>query len=708
VVREGIRTSEPAYSIKNLEVFYTDAREENVKSGGESIVIYELWRKIRDEKLLQDISDYNEFDCKSTRMCRDWLLTLRPAGVEWLDPSKGEDEAEEDTGGEVRREREATMLALEESLIADVDEEDEEWRELLGHLLEFHHREAKPAWWAVFDRMEKSVEDLVDDAECIGDLTPDPEKPCYPDKRSMVYCFTFPPQDFKLKVGDQPKRAGTGTFAGTIVALDEDARTIALKIGPKTPKLEHPLSLIPKGPLDDKDLRAAVYRYGTAVAEGKEDRYAAITGILRKRLPRLKGLSEGKPILPAGKGLLYGSVDAISRMRETHMLVQGPPGSGKTFTSSYAIVELLANGKRVAVSSNSHKAINNLLNAVERVAALRKVKFRGAKKSSKSDQYLNSGGCIEDTTDAGAAAATDIQLVAGTAWLFAKDLDQTFDYLFIDEAGQLSLANVIAMGVCARNIVLVGDQMQLSQPMQGAHPGGSGVSALDHLLGEHATVPPEAGIFLATTWRLHPDICWFISDAVYEGRLEPADGNRNQVLVLQKGIKLPSIATSGIRFVDVEHTGCTQKSEEEAAAVLETYEALRKQSWIDRNGQKKKVSVEDILVVTPYNMQVNLLKTMLPAGARVGTVDKFQGQEAAVVLISMATSSGEDITRNIEFLFSRNRLNVAISRARCLAVVFASPRLLEVTCKTIEQMRLVNTLCWVKTFAEEQATRSGF
>ncbi len=704
VVREGIRTSEPAYSIKNLEVFYTAEREEAVKSGGDSIVIYERWRKLGDKKLLQDISDYNEFDCKSTRMCRDWLMTLRPGDAAWFDLSSGDGEEEEteESPDEFRREREEAMLTLQESLVDGVSDDDMEWRELLGNLLEFHHREAKPSWWAMFDRMEKSLEDLIDDAECIGGLMPDPAKACYPEKRSVVHCFTFPPQDFKLRVGDQPRRAGTGTRVGAIIELDEDAHTLKLKVGPSVPELETPLSLIPSGPIDDKVLRAAVYRYATAVAAGDEDSYAAVTGILRKQLPRLKGTKAQQPILPPAKNLLDGSVDAIGRMRDTHMLVQGPPGSGKTYTSSHAIVELLSRGKRIAISSNSHKAINNLLKGVEAVAAERKLKFKGAKKSSTSDQFLNGGGCIIDTKDARVAGESDIKLVAGTAWLFAKDLDQAFDYLFIDEAGQVSLANVVAMGLCAKNIVLVGDQMQLSQPMQGAHPGNSGVSALEHLLGDHPTVPPEAGIFLAETWRLHPDVCRFISDAVYEGRLEPAKDNDRQTLVLKKGIALRSLAPSGIRFVDVTHSGNTQKSEEEAEAVRGTYECLRKQSWVNRAGEKKVISAEDILVVTPYNMQVNLLKSVLPPGARVGTVDKFQGQEAAVVLISMATSSGDDINRNIEFLFSRNRLNVAISRARCLAVVFASPRLLEVTCKTIEQMRLVNTLCWVKTFADAQ------
>jgi uncharacterized protein len=291
------------------------------------------------------------------------------------------------------------------------------------------------------------------------------------------------------------------------------------------------------------------------------------------------------------------------------------------------------------------------------------------------------------------------QLVAGTAWLFARpELDQAFDYLFIDEAGQVSLANVVAIGVSARNIVLVGDQMQLAQPLKGVHPGNSGCSALEYLLGPLATVPPDRGIFLATTRRMHPDVCRFISDAVYDGRLVPEEENASQGLVFGANVD-PALVRSGIRFVSVEHDGCAQKSETEASRIREVYWSLLQQQWTNNKGTTRPIGPDDILVVSPYNVQVNHLKSVLPTGARVGTVDKFQGQEAAVVLISMATSSVEDIPRNLEFLFSRNRLNVAISRAQGLAVIFASPKLLEIPCSTIEQMRLVNTFCWVRAYA---------
>jgi uncharacterized protein len=270
--------------------------------------------------------------------------------------------------------------------------------------------------------------------------------------------------------------------------------------------------------------------------------------------------------------------------------------------------------------------------------------------------------------------------------------------MFIDEAGQMSLANVVAIGVAARNIVLVGDQMQLSQPIQGVHPGGSGLSALDHILQGAATVPPEKGVFLPVTRRMHPSVCRFISDAVYDGRLQPDAAAARQELVLAPNHDL-ALAPHGLRFIPVQHEGCGQRSDEEAQLISELYINLLAQRWRDRSGTEAPIGTDDILVVSPYNMQVNRLREVLPAGARIGTVDKFQGQEAAVVLISMATSSAEDLPRDIGFLFSRNRLNVAISRARVLAAILASPRLLEVPCKTIENMRLVNGLCWAAAYA---------
>jgi superfamily I DNA and/or RNA helicase len=277
-----------------------------------------------------------------------------------------------------------------------------------------------------------------------------------------------------------------------------------------------------------------------------------------------------------------------------------------------------------------------------------------------------------------------VRLLAGTAWLFARpELDQQLDYLFIDEAGQVSLADALAMGASARTLVLLGDPIQLAQVSQGTHPGGSGASVLEHLLGDAQTIPEDRGLFLERSYRMHPDVCRYISDAFYESRLEPAEGCERQSTSLG----------TGLRFVAVEHEGNRRSSREEAARVREEFDRLLSAEWTDEKGVTRPLGLNDILVVAPYNEQVKCLTEALPRGARVGTVDKFQGQQAPVVFFSMATSSGEDLPRNLEFLLSRNRLNVAVSRAKCLAYVVASPKLLEVGCRSIEQMRMANALC---------------
>jgi len=278
-----------------------------------------------------------------------------------------------------------------------------------------------------------------------------------------------------------------------------------------------------------------------------------------------------------------------------------------------------------------------------------------------------------------------VSLIAGTAWLFSRlDFDQALDYLFIDEAGQVALADALAVGTSARNLVLLGDPNQLPQVSQGTHPDGAAASVLEHVLGGNDTIPRDRGLFLEQSWRMHPDVCAFISELAYEGRLVSAPDRERQ------SVDSPGLSGVGLRFLPVPHAGNSQRSAEEAAAIRAEYDRLLEGKWTNWKGETCRIGVADILVVTPYNAQVQTLVAALPKGAQVGTVDKFQGREAAVVFFSMASSSGEDLPRGLEFLFQRNRLNVAISRARALSILVASPKLLQVRCNSIEQMRMVN------------------
>jgi uncharacterized protein len=327
------------------------------------------------------------------------------------------------------------------------------------------------------------------------------------------------------------------------------------------------------------------------------------------------------------------------------------------------------------------------------------VQFTGIKKASKDEDCLG-GTVITDSDDNDEVCGGDHGLIGGTAWLFSRpEMDQKLDYLFVDEAGQVSLADIVATGLAAKNIVLVGDQMQLGQPTKGKHPSGSGVSGLDYLMGGLPTVPDDRGVFLEHTWRLHPKLCSFISDAFYDGKLKSAECTFGQILELDDDLG-GTLGRFGLRFVPVDHKGNTQRSDEEAARLKEAYEALLGRPWTDEKGKTHPITTEDILVVSPYNMQVNLLKRTLPTGARIGTVDKFQGQEAAVVLVSMAASDADSAPRGIDFLFEKNRLNVALSRARCLSAVLCSPFLLDAVCSSLDRMTLVNTVCWANDFAK--------
>lgn len=704
VVREALLVSEPKYSIKNLEAFYMEKRGGEVTNAGASIVYYENWKETQDPDLLQQICDYNEDDCRSTFLLRQWLLTIRQTDLPWFDGKTPENSGEQKS--EWIHELEVRLAEYRDRLLGALPadradwSEDDHMRELVHQILDFHRREDKPQWWAMFARQEMTQDELIEDPECIGGLESVPGYPPEPVKQSFLYTFRYPDQEFKLKIGDDCFRTDTSERVGTIESIDEKQRLLRIKRGKKSGPLPEGLSVGPKGPINTGVLKEAIFRFADSIVAG-DHRYGAIEAILKREPPSIRNLPDGSPVI-AGIGDTTSEIsDAVSRLQESYLFIQGPPGAGKTYTGSHVIVDLLERGARVGVSSNSHKAINNLLGAVEKRVVEKKVELRGFKKSSSSDpdSFLH-GILIKDVTDKKAIIGADANLVGGTAWLFAdQDFDQTLDYIFVDEAGQVALAKLVAMGTCAKNIVLLGDQMQLQQPIQGVHPGHSGESTLDYLLQGQATIADDRGAFLGTTWRMQENVCRFISDAVYDGRLHPEPQNQNQCLILGDDAH-PDLRATGIRFIGVEHDECSQRSKEEAAKVCELYESLLEQNYVDRKGLRHSMTTDNILVVSPYNMQVNLLREMLPARARVGTVDKFQGLEAEAVIVSMATSSGDDLPRYMEFLFSKNRLNVALSRARCLALLVANPKLMAIKCHTVEQMALVNTLCWVAEYSD--------
>ena len=725
VVRQGIAISQPSYSIKKLEAFYEMKRETETRFGGDSIVMYETWLQNRERQdLLEDIERYNQDDCRSTWMLREWLLKLReesiaahgaldwyekqttpvPCHAEPLEGCKTCAKRLKETRAQSEREklRDALLRDLQDvdafTILDRPDEERIRW--MLAHLMQYHRREQKPAWWVFYDRCENRDDLIAGDTEALGGLQLCQEIEPFKLKNSeknFVYTYTFPDQQYKLKPGIVFDPA-TRKAAGELVAIDLQTNSLQLKRSAIVHAGAPLKALIPGRPIATDAQDASLERVARAPS-------ALVSSFLLRKHPRLHGYKAGASIQPPH--VTAGSLtQLVQAMDSTYLFIQGPPGSGKSTKAACVITELLRSGKRIGVISNSHAAIHNLLHKVEETALAHTVRFRGLQKFSDEDSEFSSRlsqAMVESTDDNHAFLTQDWQLAAGTAWLFAREqMAGTLDYLFIDEAGQISLADTIAVSPAAQNIVLLGDPLQLAQVSQGTHPMGIGCSALEHLLGDAATIAPDRGVFLDESYRMHPALCDFISESVYEGRLRSAPQTRQQ-LVEARG----PLSGSGLRFIGIDHTGNTQESSEEALRIADEIETLLLATWTDAKGNIRLLTAEDILVVTPYNAQRRCILREFKKrniAVRAGTVDKFQGQEAAVVFFSMATSSSDDLPRNIEFLFSRNRFNVAISRARCLAVLVCSPRLLDLRCSTIEQMALANLLCSFVATASQSAT----
>jgi predicted RecB family nuclease len=679
VLRQSLRVSRPGYSLKEIERFYLGARDADVRTGGGATVEYERWRDTGDPAILAEIEEYNREDCLSTALLRDWLLERRQeaeaqwgAELDWWLPPEPRERSEEVTAALTER------AQLKSKLLQRAEEGDERW--LAGELLDYHRREAKPVWWSFFARLKRTSEQLVDDRESIGELSWDglaPEE----QGRSRSYGFTFPAQEHKLDVGDEVFDPITGERTGRIDELDDEAGRLRLVRGPALEDAPLPAALIPGGPYQTWEQQRALGRLAASIRD-EDGRYCALRQILRRELPRLRDRRPGARLQTIDIVELRA---LVSELDDSYLFVQGPPGAGKTWTAARLIVHLLAQGRRIGVTSTSHKAIHTLLHEVEEAAREAGVTFRGLKKASADNaESRYDGEQIESATALAAFPDPDVNLLAGTAWLFARgELHGSLDYLFVDEAGQVSLADALAVGTAARNLVLLGDPLQLAHVTQGIHPRGTAVSVLQHLLGDDRTIPRDRGVFLELSWRMHPDVSSFVSEAFYERRLRSAP---------ECALQRTAFGT-GIRYLPVAHDGNRSSSPEEAATIRAELERLLGTPWTDSSGVTRPLGDEDVLVVAPYNAQVRCLREQLPGGVRVGTVDKFQGQEAAVVFFSMASSSGADIPRNLGFLFSRNRLNVAVSRARCLVYLVASPALLEIDCRTVEQMRLANALC---------------
>ena len=511
-----------------------------------------------------------------------------------------------------------------------------------------------------------------------------------PGSRSTVYRFSFPLQDHAIREKDRPHDPETDKAAGTVVFIDDEEGLIDLKRGrnqpPPTPASLVPHDFVRPSPKPENLQRLArwVLEYGVDGAGP----YRAARDLLALRPPRL-GQGEGRPLLGDAEDAQDAARRLVASMDTTYLAIQGPPGSGKSTVGAQMIVDLVAAGKRVGVTANSHKVIGELLFKVAGVASERNIDVAIGQRSNDEPAYTDAEHLADNDVARRALAEGSLDVVGGTTWLWAReDMVESVDVLFIDEAGQMSLADALAASLSASNLVLLGDPQQLDQPLQGVHPPGAERSALAHLLDGNRVMPDHLGLFLDGTWRLHPDISAFTSEVFYEGRLH-SHPDRDRLDL--EGT--PPLSGTGIRFLPVQHAGQSSESPEEAEELATLVGTLLDgdPTYMDAGGSDHSLDEQDILVITPYNAQVKAIKDSLP-DFRIGTVDKFQGQEAPISIYSMATSSADEAPRGMEFLYSLNRLNVATSRAQCLAVVVASPDLIRVRCRTPRQMRLANAL----------------
>jgi uncharacterized protein len=695
VVRQGVRASVESYSIKRLEPLYGYVREASLPEANQALAKVQAFLELGDPSDIGDserrvVEAYNRDDCRSTWRLRDWLEAVRASAtadgesIERPGFSDGEpSEAVSDWQVRIAALVGRLTIGVPDDAIERTPEQHARW--ILAHCLDWHRREKKVSWWEYFRLCDLSADDLLDERVALSGLKF--ERMTGGTARAPIHRYRFPPQETELRGGENLHAVG-GAKLGKIEDISVEGGWVEIKKRGDSIDL-HPEALFAHDNIDTSMLAEALVRIGEHVAncglEG-EGPHQAARDLLVQHPPRIGS----EPPRHVGETALDAALRLALALDGGVLPIQGPPGSGKTYTGARMIVAMVNAGLRVGVTANSHKVIRNLLDGVCKAASELDVDLtciQKVREDAADEPHLR---FTTDNAECLSALRADCAVAGATAWFWARpDALDLVDVLFVDEAAQMSLSNVLAVSQVAKALVLLGDPQQLDQPSQGSHPEGTDTSALNQILAGRQTIPEDRGLFLEETWRLHPEICAFTSVLFYEGRLHPRPGLDRQT------IRAPSpLAGSGLRYRPVAHAGNQNASPEEAEVVHEMVRDFlaSNPTWTNRDGVEAPMTVDDILIIAPYNAQVYELQARLP-GARIGTVDKFQGQEAPLVIYSMTTSSHADAPRGMEFLYSLNRLNVATSRAKCVCVLVASPGVLEADCRTPPQMRLANAYC---------------
>jgi predicted RecB family nuclease len=696
IVRHGIRASVESYSIKQLEPLFGYERVTGLVDAGQALSAVQRFLETGDlsaisKELKATVAGYNRDDCVAARALRDWLEGIRAKLVDVGHvierPSAQDSEPSEDVSAwQAKIERLVGRLTKDIPVdpAARTPEQHAQW--ILAYVLDWHRREIKSVWWEYFRLKDLTPEDLMDERAALSGLEFD--SAVGGTARAPIHRYRFPPQETTFRGEEEPLHQLGGYKFGSVVAISIDERTVDIKKRQDTIGV-HPEAVFTHKVIGTKEQAEALVRIGNHVAlnglEG-DGNYPAARELLLRQRPSLGG----EPFRRPGESILDAATRIAPHFKGV-LPIQGPPGTGKTYVGARMICALVKSGAKVGITAHSHAVIRRLLGEVVDAAERSGMTLKCVQKSDDvqaAHSFITYAGKNDEVYRA--LATGKCQVAAGTSWLWAPAAaHQALDVLFVDEAAQMSLANVLAVSHAADKLILLGDPQQLDQPTRGSHPDGTGVSALHHLLSGRPTINEDQGLFLADTWRLHPRICAFTSEMFYEGKLQSVAGVDRQE-IRSDG----PLSGTGLYYLPVVHEGNKNSSLEEAEAVRAVVASIlnANTTWVNREGKAQSVGLKDILVIAPYNAQVFELQAKLP-GARVGTVDRFQGQEAPIVICSMTTSSYADAPRGMEFLYNLNRLNVATSRAQCLSILVASPALFDPECRTPEQMRMANAFC---------------